>query len=143
MPSHCIAVVMCSSITILPAHFKTSGLMMLILMMMMMNTRKTTLSTTTRITKRKIRRRNNYKYYNIFNNIFKKKSAHLKRISCLPYAGFFSAGLASFQSWLIYWHFKASALWANAFYKLKCLSICLCVHFWGTIQTPPLPEIGC
>ena len=37
--------------------------------------------------------------------------------------------------------FKASALWADAFYKSKCpsvcpsvrLCVCLCVHFWGTV----------
>ena len=33
--------------------------------------------------------------------------------------------------------FKASALWANAFYKSKCpsvcVSVCVCVHFWGTV----------
>ena len=37
--------------------------------------------------------------------------------------------------------FKASALWADAFYKSKCPYVCLCVcvsvclsvHFWGTV----------
>ena len=33
--------------------------------------------------------------------------------------------------------FKASALWADAFYKSKCpyvcLFVCLSVHFWGTV----------
>ena len=37
--------------------------------------------------------------------------------------------------------FKALALWADAFYKSKCQSVCLCVrvsvcvsvHFWGTV----------
>ena len=45
--------------------------------------------------------------------------------------------------------FKASALWADAFYKLKCpsvcpsvclLSVCLCVHFWGTVWTSFCPH---
>ena len=33
--------------------------------------------------------------------------------------------------------FKASALWADAFYKSKCpyvcLFVCVCVHFWGAV----------
>ena len=33
--------------------------------------------------------------------------------------------------------FKASALWADAFYKSKCPYVCVCVcvsvHFWGTV----------
>ena len=51
--------------------------------------------------------------------------------------------------------FKASALWADAFYKSKCpsvcvfvrLSFCLCVcsllRYRLTVFLPPLPEFGC
>ena len=42
-----------------------------------------------------------------------------------------------FLSFATGWVFKASALWADAFYKSKCpsvrLSVCLSVHFWGTV----------
>ena len=31
--------------------------------------------------------------------------------------------------------FKASALWADAFHKLKCLSVCLCVRMF-TFDVP-------
>ena len=42
------------------------------------------------------------------------------------------------ETWSV---FKASALWADAFYKSKCpyvclcvcLCVCVCVHFWGTV----------
>ena len=37
------------------------------------------------------------KYNNIFNNTKKKLSAHIKRISCLPYAGFFLQGWLAFE----------------------------------------------
>ena len=47
--------------------------------------------------------------------------------------------------------FKASALWADAFYKSKCPSVCLCVRlsvcsllrYRLTVFFPPLPEVGC
>ena len=46
--------------------------------------------------------------------------------------------------------FKASALWADAFYKLKCpyvcVFVCVCVHFLRyrlKVILPPLPEVGC
>ena len=47
--------------------------------------------------------------------------------------------------------FKASALWADAFYKSKCPSVCLCVRLYVcsllryrlTVFLPPLPEVGC
>ena len=51
--------------------------------------------------------------------------------------------------------FKASALWANAFYKLKCpcvrVSVCPCVRlcvcsllrYRLTVFLLPLPEVGC
>ena len=51
--------------------------------------------------------------------------------------------------------FKASALWADAFYKSKCPSVCLsvcpCVRlcvcsllgYRLTVFLPPLPEVGC
>ena len=47
--------------------------------------------------------------------------------------------------------FKASALWADAFYKSKCPSVCPCVRlsvcsllrYRLTVFLPPLPEVGC
>ena len=46
--------------------------------------------------------------------------------------------------------FKASALWADAFYKsicpCVCVSVCPSVHFLRyrlTVFLPPLPEVGC
>ena len=47
--------------------------------------------------------------------------------------------------------FKASALWADAFYKSKCPSVCLSVcvsvcsllRYRLTVFLPPLPEVGC
>ena len=42
--------------------------------------------------------------------------------------------------------FKASALWADAFYKSKYPCVCVCVHFLGyrlTVVLPPLLEVGC
>ena len=47
--------------------------------------------------------------------------------------------------------FKALALWADAFYKSKCPSLCpsvsLCVcsllRYRLTVFLPPLPEVGC
>ena len=48
--------------------------------------------------------------------------------------------------------FKASALWADAFYKSKCPSVCLFVCVSVRVFTfevpfngllPPLPEVGC
>ena len=42
--------------------------------------------------------------------------------------------------------FKASDLWADAFYKLICPSVCPCVHFLRyrlMVFLPPLPEVGC
>ena len=43
--------------------------------------------------------------------------------------------------------FKASALWADAFYKSKCLSVCPSVcsllRYHLNVFLPPLPEIGC
>ena len=47
--------------------------------------------------------------------------------------------------------FKASALWANAFYKSKCLYVCLSVRlsvcsllrYLLNVFLPPLPKVGC
>ena len=43
--------------------------------------------------------------------------------------------------------FKASALWADAFYKSKCPYVCLCVcsllRYCLNVFLPPLPEVGC
>ena len=43
--------------------------------------------------------------------------------------------------------FKASALWADAFYKSKCPSVCVFVcsllRYRLTVFLPPLPEFGC
>ena len=49
--------------------------------------------------------------------------------------------------------FKASALWADAFYKSKCPSVCLwsvcgpsvcsLLRYRLTVFSPPLPEVGC
>ena len=46
--------------------------------------------------------------------------------------------------------FKASALWADAFYKLicpyVCVSVCLFLHFLRyrlNVFLPPLPKVGC
>ena len=47
--------------------------------------------------------------------------------------------------------FKASALWADAFYKSKCPPVCLCVcvfvcsllSYRLNVFLPPLPEVGC
>ena len=47
--------------------------------------------------------------------------------------------------------FKASALWADAFYKSKCPYICVCVclcvcsllRYRLTVFLPPFPEVGC
>ena len=47
--------------------------------------------------------------------------------------------------------FKASALWADAFYKSKCPSVCLSVRvcvcsllrYRLNVFLPPLPEVGC
>ena len=43
--------------------------------------------------------------------------------------------------------FKASDLWADAFYKLICLSVCpsVCSHLRYRLNVflPPLPEVGC
>ena len=47
--------------------------------------------------------------------------------------------------------FKASALWADAFYKLKCPSVCLSVRpcvcsllgYRLNVFLPPLPKVGC
>ena len=52
---------------------------------------------------------------------------------------------------LLAWIFKASALWADAFYKSKCPSVCLSVclsvcsplRYRLTVFLPPLPEVGC
>ena len=46
--------------------------------------------------------------------------------------------------------FKASALWADAFYKSKCpsacvsvcLSVCSLLRYRLTVFLPPLPEVG-
>ena len=51
----------------------------------------------------------------------------------------------------VYFLFKALALWADAFYKSKCPSVCLCVclsvcslfRYRLTVFLPPLPEVGC
>ena len=47
-----------------------------------------------------------------------------------------------------FWYiFKASALWADAFYKSKCPSVCLSVcsllRYRLNVFLPPLPEVGC
>ena len=47
--------------------------------------------------------------------------------------------------------FKASALWADAFYKSKCPSVCPCVclsvcsllRYRLNVFLPPLPEVEC
>ena len=47
--------------------------------------------------------------------------------------------------------FKASALWADAFYNLKCpyacpsvrLSVCLLLRYRLNVFLPPLPKVGC
>ena len=43
--------------------------------------------------------------------------------------------------------FKASALWADAFYKSKCPYVCLCVcsllRYRLNVFLPPFPEVGC
>ena len=43
--------------------------------------------------------------------------------------------------------FKASALWADAFYKSKCPSVRVCVcsllRYCLNLFLPPLPEVGC
>ena len=43
--------------------------------------------------------------------------------------------------------FKASALWADAFYKSKCPSVCVSVcsllRYRLNVFLPPLPEVGC
>ena len=43
--------------------------------------------------------------------------------------------------------FKASALWADAFYELICPSVCLCVcsllKYRLNVFLPPLPKVGC
>ena len=47
--------------------------------------------------------------------------------------------------------FEALALWADAFYKSKCLcvclyarvSVCLLLRYRSNIFSPPLPKIGC
>ena len=47
--------------------------------------------------------------------------------------------------------FKASALWADAFYKSKCpyvclfvcLSLCSLLRYRLNVFLPPLPEVGC
>ena len=47
--------------------------------------------------------------------------------------------------------FKASALWADAFYKSKCpsvcvsvcLSVCSLLRYRLTVFLPPLPKVGC
>ena len=43
--------------------------------------------------------------------------------------------------------FKASALWADAFYKSKfpcvCLSVCSLLRYRLNVFLPPLPEVGC
>ena len=48
--------------------------------------------------------------------------------------------------WMGWRIFKASALWADTFYKSICQSVCLLVHFLRyclTVFLPPLPEVGC
>ena len=39
--------------------------------------------------------------------------------------------------------FKASALWADAFYKSKCSSVCSLLRYHLNVFLPPLPEVGC
>ena len=39
--------------------------------------------------------------------------------------------------------FKASALWADAFYKSKCPSVCSLLRYRLTFFLSPLPEVGC
>ena len=39
--------------------------------------------------------------------------------------------------------FKASALWADAFFKSKCLSVCSLLRYRLTVFLPPLPEVRC
>ena len=51
-----------------------------------------------------------------------------------------------FGAWLTDWLFKASALWAYAFSKSKCPSLCLFVcsllRYRLKVFLPPLPKIG-
>ena len=43
--------------------------------------------------------------------------------------------------------FKASTLWANAFYELKCpyvcVFVCLLLRYHLNVFLPPLPKVGC
>ena len=40
--------------------------------------------------------------------------------------------------------FKASDLWADAFYKLICLSVCVSLlRYRLNVFMPPLPEVKC
>ena len=58
-----------------------------------------------------------------------------RRLGLVRGKSFYLLILCSKQFWRRI--FKASALWADAFYKSKCPSVCVSVrvsvHFWGTI----------
>ena len=68
-------------------------------------------------------------------------SAVHDRVCSLKRSGVCSAYFQLDEKWIrqnfLWGLFKASALWADAFYKSKCPSVCVsvcpCVHFWGTI----------
>ena len=54
------------------------------------------------------------------------------------------------MTYIVVRFFKASALWADAFYKLKCPNVCVCVFVClFTFEVPfnclfaPLPEVRC
>ena len=46
---------------------------------------------------------------------------------------------------ILVWIFKASALWADAFYKSICPYVCVCsfLRYRLTVLLPPLPKVGC
>ena len=71
---------------------------------------------------------------------------HVSRVTC-PLSGV-TCHILKFFSLFI---FKALALWADAFYKSKCpsvcvflrLSVCSLLRYRLTVFLPPLPEVGC
>ena len=75
--------------------------------------------------------------------VVKKYTKKIKRTILI----FLVVGLINI-AWKI---FKASALWADAFYNSKCPSVCLSVclsvcsllRYRLNVFLPPLPEVGC
>ena len=61
----------------------------------------------------------------------------LSFMSFMSFMFFFITLLSFLYFFVICALFKAAALWADAFYKSKwpsvCLCVRLCVHFWGTV----------